>query len=129
LTASEAQSGRRGTARVGQCGGEDETDKRAPYVSGGYREGAENGRRESKEKAYFCNYANGARGPSGLGRPVGFGLREKRGQQGPAGPRLSGLQGRPGRKRRKGIFELKIGFLNLPRLWKFAQGDLGGILT
>jgi hypothetical protein len=21
------------------------------------------------------------------------------------------------------------GFLNLPRLWKFAQGDLGGILT
>jgi hypothetical protein len=27
------------------------------------------------------------------------------------------------------IFELKIGFLNLPRLWKFAQGNLGGILT
>jgi hypothetical protein len=22
----------------------------------------------------------------------------------------------------------KIGFFNLPRLWKFAQGDLGGIL-
>jgi hypothetical protein len=37
------------------------------------------GRRESKEKAYFCNYANGARGPSVLGWPVGFGLREKRG--------------------------------------------------
>jgi hypothetical protein len=29
----------------------------------------------------------------------------------------------------KGIFELKIGFLNLPRLWKFVEGDLGGILT
>jgi hypothetical protein len=28
----------------------------------------------------------------------------------------------------KGISELKIGFLNLPRLWKFV-GDLGGILT
>jgi hypothetical protein len=27
------------------------------------------------------------------------------------------------------IFGLKIGFLNLPRLWKFAQGDLGGIWT
>jgi hypothetical protein len=23
----------------------------------------------------------------------------------------------------------KIGFLNLPRFWKFAEGDLGGILT
>jgi hypothetical protein len=27
------------------------------------------------------------------------------------------------------IFGLKIGFLNLPRLWKFEQGDLGGIWT
>jgi hypothetical protein len=24
------------------------------------------------------------------------------------------------------ISELKIGFLNLPRLWKFVEGDLGG---
>jgi hypothetical protein len=31
-------------------------------------------------------------------------------------------------KARKRISELKIGFLNLPRLWKFL-GDLGGILT
>jgi hypothetical protein len=52
---------------------------------------------------------------------MGFGLRERRGQR--------ELQGRPGRKQRKENFELKIGFLNLPRLWKFAQGDLGGILT
>jgi hypothetical protein len=29
----------------------------------------------------------------------------------------------------KRIFGLKIGFLNFPRLWKFAQGDLGGIWT
>jgi hypothetical protein len=34
-----------------------------------------------------------------------------------------------GPKSRKRISELKIGFLNIPRLWKFAQGDLGGILT
>jgi hypothetical protein len=27
------------------------------------------------------------------------------------------------------IFRLKIGFFNLPRIWKFAQGDLGGIWT
>jgi hypothetical protein len=27
------------------------------------------------------------------------------------------------------FFELEIGFWNLPRLWKFAQGKLGGILT
>jgi hypothetical protein len=42
-----------------------------------------NGRRESKKKTYFCKYANGARGPSGLGRqswlrPVGG--------EGPTGP-------------------------------------------
>jgi hypothetical protein len=29
----------------------------------------------------------------------------------------------------KNPFGIKIGFLNLLRLWKFAQGDLGGILT
>jgi hypothetical protein len=29
----------------------------------------------------------------------------------------------------KNIFGIKIRFLNLIRLWKFAQGDLGGILT
>jgi hypothetical protein len=34
-----------------------------------------------------------------------------------------------GRKQGKRISELKIGFLNLPRLWKFVEGDLGGILT
>jgi hypothetical protein len=40
---------------------------------------------------------------------------------------LAGLRGRVGRKvgraeiKRKRIFELKIGFLNLPRLWKFVE--------
>jgi hypothetical protein len=42
----------------------------------------------------------------------------------PAGP-----QGWSGRKQGKMISELKIGFLNLPKLWKFVDGDLGGILT
>jgi hypothetical protein len=46
-----------------------------------------------------------------------------------------GRRGRVGRKvgraeiKKKRISELKIGFLNLPRLWKFVEGDLGGILT
>jgi hypothetical protein len=31
--------------------------------------------------------------------------------------------------RKKDFWIKKIGFLNLPRLWKFAQGDLGGIWT
>jgi hypothetical protein len=26
-------------------------------------------------------------------------------------------------------FRIKIGFLNLSRLWKFVEGDSGGILT
>jgi hypothetical protein len=30
---------------------------------------------------------------------------------------------------RKISFQIKIGFLNIPRLWKFAKEDLGGILT
>jgi hypothetical protein len=45
------------------------------------------------------------------------------------GQRPNGRQGWPGRKQGKMISELKIGFLNLPRLWKFVEEDLGGILT
>jgi hypothetical protein len=71
-------------------------------------------------------------------------MRPMRGLDGPAGTALacgggaaSGLA-RPeaewaarsaGPKSRKRISVLKIGFLNLPRLWKFVEGDLGGILT
>jgi hypothetical protein len=32
-------------------------------------------------------------------------------------------------KARKKNFRIKIGFLNLPWLWKSVEGDLGGILT
>jgi hypothetical protein len=47
---------------------------------------------------------------------------------------LAGLRGQVGSKvgwaeiKRKRISELKIGFLNLLRLWRFVEGDLGGIL-
>jgi hypothetical protein len=76
---------------------------------------------------YFRKYATNTR--ASWADKVEFGLREERGQRGRLGQRPSGPQGRTGQKRRKRISELKIGFLNLPRLWKFTQGDLGGILT
>jgi hypothetical protein len=47
---------------------------------------------------------------------------------GGAGQRGAGL-GRMGRNPKKIPFWIKIKFLNIPRLWKFAQGYLGGILT
>jgi hypothetical protein len=46
-----------------------------------------------------------------------------------AGPEGEWAARSAGPKSRKRISELKIGFLNLPRLWKFVEGDLGGILT
>jgi hypothetical protein len=64
-----------------------------------------------------------------LGQPVGFGLWEKRGQWGPAEPKAESAARSAGPKVKKKVFELEFGFLNLPRLWKFAQGKLGGILT
>jgi hypothetical protein len=68
----------------------------------------------------------------GLGRsrgrgPVGKGEKwsvEKKRKWAAAGPK-----GRMGRKWRKNSFPNKIWFLNISRLLKFAQGDLGGILT
>jgi hypothetical protein len=48
---------------------------------------------------------------------------------GPARPTAEWAARSAGLKAKKRISELKIGFLNLPRLWKFAQRDLGGILT
>jgi hypothetical protein len=62
------------------------------------------GRRESKEKVHFCNYANGARGLSSMGRPVGFGLWERRGQQESAGPKAEGVARLAGPKARKKNF-------------------------
>jgi hypothetical protein len=40
----------------------------------------------------------------------------------------AGLENKGGGRaenKKKLISELKIGFLNLPRLWKFVEGDLG----
>jgi hypothetical protein len=46
-----------------------------------------------------------------------------------AGPEAERAAGSAGPKARNRISGLKIIFLNLPRLWKFVEGDLGGILT
>jgi hypothetical protein len=46
---------------------------------------------------------------------------------GPEAKRAAGSAGPKIRKKRN--FRIKIRFLNLPRLWKFVEGDLGGILT
>ncbi len=103
----------RGTvARPGSAGTVGKTDPTGGVHTSarGEREGADDGRRESKEKAYFCNYANGVHGPSGLGQPVGFGLREKRGQRGPAGPKAEWAARSAGPKARKRISELKLDF-------------------
>jgi hypothetical protein len=68
---------------------------------------------------------HGLDGPAGRFWPVGDGVASG----------LAGLRGEVGRKvcraeiKRKRISELKIGFLNLPRLWRFVERDLGGILT
>jgi hypothetical protein len=43
--------------------------------------------------------------------------------------RLENKGGGRAENKEKGISELKIGFLDLPRIWKFVEGDLGGILT
>ena len=69
------------------------------------------------------------RGLNGLGRPVGFGLRERRGPAVSAGPKADRAARSAGPKARKKNFRIKIGFLNLARLWKFVEEDFGGILT
>jgi hypothetical protein len=64
-----------------------------------------------------------------MGRLGDFGLRGRCGRwagwaRGQAGCGVN----RPKIKKKRN-FRIKIGFLNLPRLWKFVEGDLGGILT
>jgi hypothetical protein len=66
----------------------------------------------------------GLDGPAGTVLACGGGVASGR-----AGPKAEGAARSAGPKSRKRISELKIGFLNLPRLWKFVEGDLGGILT
>jgi hypothetical protein len=54
------------------------------------------------------------RGPVGRGGVAGW----KKKEWAAAGPKVEG-----------NYFRIKFEILNIQRLWKFAQGDLGGILT
>jgi hypothetical protein len=66
----------------------------------------------------------------GLDGPAGTVLACEGGTaSGLAGPEAEWATRSAGPKSRKRVSKLKIGFLNLPRLWKFVEGDLGGILT
>jgi hypothetical protein len=87
------------------------------------------GLRKREEETYFGQYANAAQ--ARMGRARARGLREKRrragGWLGCGAGRAGWPLGRLGRSEGKILFRIKIGFLNLPWLWKFVEGDLGGI--
>jgi hypothetical protein len=112
-------------AMVDRCGRKTKLTAR-PHLAERCGRGGQLGRREPKGKMYSREDATDAQARwAGQGS---FGLRGQRGQ------RAGWAKGRVGRKvgrtesKEKRISELKIGFLNLPRLWKFVEGDLGGIL-
>jgi hypothetical protein len=73
----------------------------------------------SKKRCLLANTPRLLR-PSGLSAcPVACGAKRA----------STGEAGLDGPKSEKNYFRIKFGFLNIQRLWKFAQGDLGGILT
>jgi hypothetical protein len=95
-------------------------------VTGG--EGVVAGLRNVKKEMYFGQYATAAQ--DGMGRAHTRPAGEKAGGWlGWEARRAGWPLGRLGRKWRKILFRIKIGFLNLPRLWKFVERDLGGILA
>jgi hypothetical protein len=125
-----ARGGRRRqekAAGVGRCGGEDTADKQGPLDRETREkrpswEGAnQKGKRISREGATDTR--------AGWAGRDGFDWRGRRDRW------ASWARGRAGRKvgraesKAKKNFRIKIGFLNLARLWKFVEGDLGGILT
>jgi hypothetical protein len=63
----------------------------------------------------------------GLGRPGGRGPVGRGGKIGRLGKKKEWATAGP--KAEENYFRIKFGFLNIQRLCKFAQGDLGGILT
>jgi hypothetical protein len=73
--------------------------------------------RKVEENTPFGKYANAA-----------WAEWAERGACGHSGPAQARL-GRMGQNLKKIPFQIKINFLNIPRLWKITQGDIGGILT
>jgi hypothetical protein len=64
-----------------------------------------------------------------MGRPGNFGLLGWRGRWAGWARCQAGHGVGRAKNQEKRNFQIKIGFLNLSRLWKFVEGDLGGILT
>jgi hypothetical protein len=114
-------------AGVGRRGGEDTSDRWGPVDKETRerwpaREGVnQKGKRISREDATDerAGWADWAISASGDGTASGLAGPEAKQAAGSAGPKI----------KKKRNFRIKIGFLNLPRLWKFIEGDLGGILT
>jgi hypothetical protein len=77
---------------------------------------------KEEEEAGWAEWAKRPNRPTGrLGRV---------GPVRPAGPKgRTGQRGYWAEIKRENLFRIKIRYLNLPRLWKFVQGDFGGILT
>jgi hypothetical protein len=73
-------------------------------------------RRRARRRWHSADASEGGKGrPTGLDGPKG---RVGQLAAGPIGPEAE-----------KNPLGIKLDFLNLPRLCKFAQGDLGGMLT
>jgi hypothetical protein len=110
----------RRNSTVGRRGEGDGADRRTPHGN------------DVRERRRLCPTVQGRREYAfqqirqhGLSRVGRAGTQLPAGCIGPARPGL----GRMNRNPKKIPFRIKIKFLNIPRLWKFAQGDLGGILT
>jgi hypothetical protein len=99
-----------------------------PHLAVTEGEGVVVGLRSVKKETYFGQYTTAAQ--AGMGRARARPAGEKAGGRlGWEAGRAGWPLGRLGRKWRKILFQIKIGFLNLSRLWKFVERDLGGILA
>jgi hypothetical protein len=86
---------------------------------------------------WLCGARGGGDGAAGSVRAGGRGRGARHGGPArpawPLGAKKAGWSGWPlgrlGRKLKKNSFLIKIEFLNMPWLWKLAQGDLGAIWT
>jgi hypothetical protein len=68
-------------------------------------------------------------GPCGWARPAGRPRPNGKGRENRPVKKRRGRKAGWAKSDRENSFPNKIWFLNIPRLWKFAQGDSGGILT
>jgi hypothetical protein len=93
------------------------------HLSAGREERAKAARLEVLPREEGGNRVRRHRRGGRLGRPRGRGPVGKKGMGHGWAERPDGLKGE------ENYFQIKFGFLNIQRLWKFAQGDLGGILT